>query len=76
MIDFRKSLLSEEDLDEIELFDTLSYEELMDYLANRPLNETNQPEIQELDMTYEEFLSTYDVVDLGDFLNSFGVNIK
>ena len=71
----KKTLLSEEEMKEIELFDTMSYDELVEYLENKPLNESATNECQELDMTYEEFISTYDAVDFGEFLGSFGVKI-
>ena len=60
---------------EIELFKTLSYDEIVEYLENKSLNESTTNECQELDMTYEEFISTYDAVDFGEFLSSFGVKI-
>ena len=71
----KKTLLSEEEMKEIELFKTLSYDEIVEYLENKSLNESTTNECQELDMTYEEFISTYDAVDFGEFLSSFGVKI-
>lgn len=71
----KKTLLSEEEMKEIELFKTLSYDELVEYIENKRLNESITNECQELDMTYEEFISTYDAVDFGEFLSSFGVKI-
>ena len=71
----KKTLLSEEEMKEIELFKTLSYDELVEYIENKPINESTTNECQELDMTYEEFISTYDAVDFGEFLSSFGVKI-
>lgn len=71
----KKTLLSEEEMKEIELIDSLSYDEVVEYLENKPLNESTTNDCQELDMTYEEFISTYDAVDFGEFLSSFGVKI-
>ena len=71
----KKTLLSEEEMKEIELFKTLSYDELVEYIENKPINESTTNECQELDMTYEEFISTYDAVDFGEFLSSFEIKI-
>ena len=71
----KKSLLAEEDLKEIELFNTLPYDELVGYIENKPLNEATMNDWQKLDMTYEEFISTYEAVDLGEFLSSFDIKM-
>ena len=71
----KKTLLSEEEMKEIELFETLPYDELVEYIESKPLNESTANECQELDMTYEEFISTYDAVDFGEFLSSVEIKI-
>lgn len=72
----KKSPLTAEELREVEIFDSLSYDELLDYIKRQSLLESKETVIKDIDMTYDEFVSTYDSVNLGDFLGSFGVKLE
>ena len=70
----KKSPLTEKEQKEVELFQSLSYYELVEYVNKRNLVEVKEQPIRELDMTLEEFLETYDAVDLSKYFQ--GINKK
>lgn len=71
----KKSPLTEEEIKEVELFNSLPYDELVEYVKNKPILESKENVIKDLDMTYEEFISTYDAVDLSHYLNSTSIKL-
>lgn len=71
----KKSPLTEEEIKEVELFNSLPYDELIEYIKNKPILESKENVIKNLDMTCEEFVSAYDAVDLSHYLNSAGINL-
>lgn len=70
----KKSLLTENEMREIEYLDSLPYEEYVEHLRSMPINESTEQGIKKLDMTYDEFLKAYDYVDLTSLLQSFCIN--
>lgn len=72
----KKSPLTIDEQKELDFLKSLSYDELAEYAKHHQLVESKENVIKDLDMTYEEFLSTYDAVDLISFLGSFGLKIK
>lgn len=71
----KKSPLTEEELKEVELFNSLPYDELVEYVKNKPIVESKENVIKDLNMTYEEFMATYDSVDLTEYLGSLGMKL-
>ena len=70
------SLLTEEEVKEMELINNMDYEEMTEYFEKENLKDANkQTEIRPLGMSIEEFMEKYDAVDLSSFLESFGVKL-
>ena len=68
------SLLTKEEVKEMELINNMDYEEMTEYFEKENLKDANkQTEIRPLGMSIEEFMEKYDAVDLSSFLESFGV---
>lgn len=63
----KKSPLTLEEQKEVELFNSLPYDELVEYINRKNLTETKENVIKDIDMTFEEFLATYDAVDLSKY---------
>lgn len=63
----KKSSLTLEEQKEVELFNSLPYDELVEYINRKNLTETKENVIKDIDMTFEEFLATYDAVDLSKY---------
>ena len=70
------SLLTKEEVKEMELINNMDYEEMTEYFEKENLKDANkQTEIRPLGMSIEEFMEKYDAVDLSSFLESFGVKL-
>lgn len=63
----KKSPLTLEEQKEVELFNSLPYDELVEYINHKNLTEAKENVIKDIDMTFEEFLATYDAVDLSKY---------
>lgn len=71
----KKSPLTEEETKELELFNSLPYDELVEYVKNKPIVESKENVIKDLSKTLEEFMATYDAVDLTEYLGSLGIKL-
>ena len=71
----KKSPLTKEEIKEVELLNSLSYDDIVEYEKNKPITESKDNVIKDLDLTYEEFMATYDAVDLTNYLNSLGIKL-
>ncbi len=72
-----EGIMSKADEEIYNLTESFTYEELVDYWEQHPelLKETKEPNIPVLDMTYEEFLEKYNLVDMTDLFKSHGLKI-
>ncbi len=72
-----EGIMSKADEEIYNLTESFTYEELVDYWEQHPelLKETKKPNIPVLDMTYEEFLEKYNLVDMTDLFKSHGLKI-
>lgn len=71
----KKFPLTKEEIKEVELLNSLSYDDIVEYVKNKPITESKDNVIKDLDLTYEEFMATYDAVDLTNYLNSLGIKL-
>ena len=71
----KKSPLTKEEIKEVELLNSLSYDDIVEYEKNKPITESKDNVIKDLDLTYEEFMATYDAVDLTNYLNTLGIKL-
>ena len=70
-----KVSITKEEIKEVELLNSLSYDDIVEYVKNKPITESKDNVIKDLDLTYEEFMATYDAVDLTNYLNSLGIKL-
>lgn len=54
----KKSPLTKEEIKEVELLNSLSYDDIVEYVKNKPITESKDNVIKDLDLTYEEFMAT------------------
>lgn len=54
----KKSPLTKEEIKEVELLYSLSYDDIVEYEKNKPITESKDNVIKDLDLTYEEFMAT------------------
>lgn len=54
----KKSPLTKEEIKEVELLNSLSYDDIVEYEKNKPITESKDNVIKDLDLTYEEFMAT------------------
>ena len=71
----KKFPLTKEEIKEVELLNSLSYDDIVEYVKNKPITESKDNVIKDLDLTYEEFMATYDAVDLTNYFNSLGIQL-
>lgn len=72
----KKSPLTEEQLKEVELINSMTYDEVTEYFEKCMLNESASDNIKPLGMSIEEFMEQYDCVDMSSLLKSFGITIR
>ncbi len=71
----KRSPLTKEEIKGVELLNSLSYDDIVEYVKNKPITESKDNVIKDLDLTYEEFMATYDAVDLTNYFNSLGIKL-
>lgn len=54
----KKFPLTKEEIKEVELLNSLSYDDIVEYEKNKPITESKDNVIKDLDLTYEEFMAT------------------
>lgn len=54
----KKSPLTKEEIKEVELLNSLSYDDIVEYEKNKPITESKDNVIKDLDLTFEEFMAT------------------
>lgn len=54
----KKSPLTKEEIKEVELLNSLSYDDIVECEKNKPITESKDNVIKDLDLTYEEFMAT------------------
>ena len=54
----KKFPLTKEEIKEVELLNSLSYDDIVEYVKNKPITESKDNVIKDLDLTYEEFMAT------------------
>ena len=72
----KKTPLSEEQLKEVDLINSMTYDEVREYFERAMLNESVTDNIKPLGMSIEEFMEQYDCVDMSSLLESFGVTFR
>ena len=72
-----EGIMSEEEEEYLNITESFTYEEILDYWEQHPelLKETTEENIPFIDMTEEEFLKKYNLVDMTSFFKSHGLKI-
>lgn len=72
-----EGIMSEAEEDYYNLTESFTYEEIADYWEQHPelLKESTEQNIPVIDMTYEEFLKKYNLVDMTSFFENHGLKI-
>ena len=70
-----EGIMTKAEEDDYNLMESFTYEEIIDYWKQHPnhIERNGISNIPVIDMTYDEFLKKYDLVDMTDFFKSHGL---